>query len=263
MRVSNFTGADATWDAFVRSAPGWTHFHLIGWKNVIERVFGHECIYLAAHDDALALVGVLPLVRVKSMVFGHFLVSMPFLNYGGPLGTDAAVRALADHASQLAERDGARLMELRSRTPLPVDLPVSHRKVTVLLDLPRDAETLWKSLYAKVRSQVRRPRKEGVTVRFGPDQVGPFFEVFARPTSRSSPAANGPSTFSWKRVTSTTPVSSPSGDPATATRRRPPSRTSSIGRPARSASFPWRPRGGAGCESPRPAAPTCATSPTE
>ena len=82
MRVSHFTGAEATWDAFVRSAPGWTHFHLIGWKNVIERVFGHECLYLAAHSDAGALAGVLPLVRVKSMMFGHFLVSMPFLNYG-------------------------------------------------------------------------------------------------------------------------------------------------------------------------------------
>ena len=93
MRVTSFTGADATWDAFVRAAPGWTHFHLIGWKNVIERVFGHECIYLAASDDSGRLAGVLPLVRVKSMVFGHFLVSMPFLNYGGPLGGDAAVRA--------------------------------------------------------------------------------------------------------------------------------------------------------------------------
>ena len=31
-----------------------------------------------------------------------------------------------------------------------------------------------------MRSQVRRPQKEGVTVRFGPDQVAPFFEVFAR-----------------------------------------------------------------------------------
>ena len=180
MRVSHFTGADATWDAFVRSAPGWTHFHLIGWKNVIERVFGHECIYLAAHDDALALAGVLPLVRVKSMLFGHFLVSMPFLNYGGPLGSDDAVRALAAHAGEIAARDGARLLELRSRVPLPIELPVSHRKVTVLLDLPDDPEALWKALDAKVRSQVRRPRKEGVTVRFGPDQVGPFFEVFAR-----------------------------------------------------------------------------------
>lgn len=180
MQVSPYIGANAAWDEFVRSAPGWTHFHLIGWKTVIERVFGHECIYLAARDDAGQIAGVLPLVRVKSVMFGHYLVSMPFVNYGGPLGSSAAVSALGSHAATLALSDGARLLELRSRAPLPLELPVSHRKVTVLLDLPEDAEVLWKRLDAKVRSQVRRPRKEGVTVRFGPDQVAPFFTVFAR-----------------------------------------------------------------------------------
>ncbi len=180
MRVSHFTGTDATWDAFVRSVPGWTHFHLIGWKHVIESVFGHECIYLAAHDSSDSLRGVLPMVRVKSLLFGHFIVSMPFLNYGGPLGDDDAVRALVAEATGIAARDGARLLELRSRVPLPIDLPASHRKITVLLDLPDDSKALWKALDAKVRSQVRRPQKEGVVVRFGRDQVAPFFEVFAR-----------------------------------------------------------------------------------
>ena len=48
------------------------------------------------------------------------------------------------------------------------------------LDLPAgDPEKLWRTLDAKVRSQVRRPQKEGVTVRFGLDQVGVFYEVFA------------------------------------------------------------------------------------
>jgi FemAB-related protein (PEP-CTERM system-associated) len=119
-------------------------------------------------------------VRVRSPIFGHFLVSMPFVNYGGPLGSDAAVRALGAHATERARRDGARLLELRSRIPLPLDLPVSHRKITVLLDMPDGSEALWKALPAKVRSQVRRPMKEGVEVRFGPDQVDPFYDVFSR-----------------------------------------------------------------------------------
>jgi FemAB-related protein (PEP-CTERM system-associated) len=180
MHVARFTGAPHEWDAFVRSAPGWTHFHLVGWKTVIEQVFGHECVYLAAREDTGRLAGVRPLVREKSEVFGHYLVSMPFLNYGGPLGDDRAVQALASHAATLAERDGVRLLELRSRTPLPIALPASHRKITVLLDLPSESSVLWKGLDAKVRSQVRRPQKEGVTVRFGREQVTPFFEVFAQ-----------------------------------------------------------------------------------
>jgi FemAB-related protein (PEP-CTERM system-associated) len=146
----------------------------------MERVFRHMCVYLEARDDRGRLAGVLPLVRVRSVLFGHYLVSMPFLNYGGPLGNDETVRALAEHAAGLARAGGVRLLELRSARKLPIDLPVSHRKITVLLDLPGSSEVLWKQLDAKVRSQVRRPQKEGIAVRFGPDQVGPFFDVFAR-----------------------------------------------------------------------------------
>ena len=59
-------------------------------------------------------------------------------------------------------------------------MPVSHRKITVLLDLPGSEPALMKQLDAKLRSQVRRPQKEGVTVKFGADQVEPFFHVFAQ-----------------------------------------------------------------------------------
>ena len=178
--VEQFGGAPRDWDNFVRSQPSWSHFHLFAWKDVITRVFGHECIYLAARENG-QLAGVLPLVRVKSLFFGHYLVSMPFVNYGGPLGMDTAVIALVSHAANLARRNNAKLLELRSRTALPVTLPVSHRKITVLLELPSgDVDSLWKRLDPKVRSQVRRPQKEGVVVRFGVDEVAPFFQVFAR-----------------------------------------------------------------------------------
>ena len=59
-------------------------------------VFGHDCLYLAARDHAGRIEGVLPLVRVKSRIFGHFLVSMPFLNYGGPVGSPRATALLAE-----------------------------------------------------------------------------------------------------------------------------------------------------------------------
>lgn len=180
LAVGLHAGSGAEWDEFVRRQPGWTHCHLHGWRSVIADALGHECIYLAARDAQGRLAGVLPLVRVRSLVFGHYLVSMPFLNYGGPLGSDEAIRALAGRAAELAARDGVKLLELRSRGPLPIDLPVSHRKITVVLDIPPGrAEALWTALPSKVRSQVRRPQKEGVEVRFGPDQVEPFFRVFS------------------------------------------------------------------------------------
>jgi serine/alanine adding enzyme len=179
-RVAPFSASGAEWDACASRSGGFTHFHRHGWKGVIESVFGHECLYLGARDEGGSLAAVLPLVRVKSVVFGHYLVSMPFLNYGGPIGSDAGIVALAEAAVAEADRSGAKLLELRSSIALPIPLAVSHRKITVVLDLPASTDALMKSFPSKLRSQVRRPQKEGVSVRFGADQVEPFFRVFSR-----------------------------------------------------------------------------------
>lgn len=187
MRVEPFSGSPPEWDRFVRSTPARTAFHLYGWRRVIEETFGHDCPYLCAREEAGesaakegALAGVLPLVRVKSRLFGDYLVSMPFLNYGGPLGSEEARTALARAAAERAREEGVDLLELRSREPLSTDLEVSHRKITVALDLPGEPGALWDALPSKVRSQVRRPRKAGVEVRFGHAEAGPFYEVFSR-----------------------------------------------------------------------------------
>src|SRR5439155_1236717 len=117
LHVQEFAGPSAEWDRFVRAQPQWTHCHLFGWKTVMTRALGHECFLLAARDPDRGLAGVLPLVRVNSLLFGHYLVSMPFLNYGGPLGSAAGVQALVAHATGLAQRDRVKPLELRSRRP--------------------------------------------------------------------------------------------------------------------------------------------------
>jgi FemAB-related protein (PEP-CTERM system-associated) len=73
-----------------------------------------------------------------------------------------------------------KLLEMRSSIPLDAGLPVSHRKITVVLDLPETTEELFKGFDSKLRSQIRRPQKEGVRFAFGRDQLEPFFTVFAR-----------------------------------------------------------------------------------
>ncbi len=179
LRVARCAAPGVEWDAFVKSCAGWTHFHLSGWERVIRDTLGHESLYLEARTPDGTLAGVLPLVRVKSPIFGHFVVSVPFVNYGGPLGSDEAVQALAAHAVQLATRDRADLLELRSRTALPLDLSVSHRKITVVLDLAATEDATFKAFPAKLRSQVRKPQKEGVIVKFGAELLPDFYRVFS------------------------------------------------------------------------------------
>jgi FemAB-related protein (PEP-CTERM system-associated) len=178
--VQRFTGSPSEWNGFIAGRPGATHSHRHEWLGVMAGAFGHEPIALAVRDERGGLEGVLGLVRVRSMLFGHYLVSMPFLNDGGPLGSDEAVVALVAEATRLADEGRVKLLELRSRITLPVRLRISRRKITVLMELDPDPARVFAGLPSKLRSQVRRPQKEGVEVRFGPDQLHPFYDVFAR-----------------------------------------------------------------------------------
>src|SRR5437762_9623453 len=95
--VRQFQPVDALcWDAFVRSHPYGSPFHLMGWKASIEETFGYEPLYLIAEEDG-RMRGVLPLFLVRSLLMGKALLSSPFAVYGGPLGdspeTLAAFRA--------------------------------------------------------------------------------------------------------------------------------------------------------------------------
>jgi serine/alanine adding enzyme len=168
------------WDRYVTSVAGSTFSHLAGWKQIMTGVLGHECIYLAAVDETGEWRGVLPLVRVRS-VLGHYLISLPFLNDGGPVGDVGAQESLVEHAVGEARRSGAGLLELRSRQDVPGPVTPSFRKISVHLSLPVSVEELWKStLRTKLRTKIRRAAKEGMVFRCGTGELDGFYEVFAR-----------------------------------------------------------------------------------
>jgi serine/alanine adding enzyme len=181
LRLDAFDGSGAEWDALTRELEGRAFCHLGSWRGVMSEVMGHSLHYRVAADGAGRIHGALPMVRVRSWLFGDYLVSMPFLSYGGPLGARDAQAFLAQEAAREAQSLGVDLLELRSRTPVPGALRTSERKLSVLLPLPESAEELWeKGLPGKVRSQVRRPMKEGMEARFGSELLGSFYTVFSR-----------------------------------------------------------------------------------
>ena len=176
----SLTSSASEWDRFVSAAPDSTFCHLHGWQSVMTDVLRHESIHLAARDAHGDIRGVLPLVRVRG-VLGHYLISLPFMNDGGPVGTEDACALLAAHALAEARQSGAGVLELRSRRAVPGDLQTSYRKVAVHLPLPDTVEALWATTFkAKLRSQVRRPAKEGMTARAGVGELDAFYRVFAR-----------------------------------------------------------------------------------
>ncbi|MBU2877812.1 FemAB family XrtA/PEP-CTERM system-associated protein [Aliiglaciecola lipolytica] len=101
------------WDDFVDSIDTGTFFHLTGWKRVIESVYGHSCHYIYATIDN-TIVGVLPLVEQKSLLFGHALISTPFCVYGGVASdSEEATLFLEKQAIELAHNLGVDYLEMR------------------------------------------------------------------------------------------------------------------------------------------------------
>ena len=105
-------GGTGAWDEFVTRAAESSFCHLAGWRDVLSDALGAECLYRVATDRNGECQGVLPLARIKSRIFGHYLVSLPFLNYGGPLGSAAARRQLAQEAVAEARRSSAPMRSL-------------------------------------------------------------------------------------------------------------------------------------------------------
>lgn len=168
------------WEAFVSRHEEAHNYHQIGWRQVIEESFGHKTYYLIAKDRLGNLVGLLPLVFLKSWIFGKSLVSMPFFNYGGMLTTSAGVdQALLTRACDLAAEIGAGSIELRCEGAKPWEMPVKSRKVSMRLELT-ESDRLWGGFSSKLRSQIQRPMKEGMEVQWGgEDQLKAFYHVFS------------------------------------------------------------------------------------
>jgi len=102
------------WDSFVGSAPDAVHFHQFGWAQVIQSVYGYKPVYLMA-QRAGKIVGVLPLMDVKSPLLGRSLVSTAFTVGGGPLAQTSGIAAkLCEEAAKIGEERRVQYVELRT-----------------------------------------------------------------------------------------------------------------------------------------------------
>ncbi len=152
------------------------------WLTVLEQGLGHVPYCLEAVADGTTR-GLLPLAHIRGVLFGQFLVSLPYLNTAGVLADDDATAArLIARAAHLADELGVRYLELRHERPVghAVLTGKMTSKVHMRLPLPATPEQLWVQIPGKVRNQVRKGRKGGFTVHWGGRDLLPeFYQVFS------------------------------------------------------------------------------------
>jgi FemAB-related protein (PEP-CTERM system-associated) len=158
--LEDAAGAASAWDAFVHATPAASFFHLSPWAAVIRRAFSHPTYYAFAEQDG-AIVGVLPLARQRTLLFGDTLASTPFCVYGGAVATTPeAAAALEAHALDLQRKLGAPCLEYRRLAEADAGwtgrppLYFTFRKPIVITG--DDTKDMQKNIPRKQRAEVRK-----------------------------------------------------------------------------------------------------------
>ena len=170
-----------TWDDYVCHHLNGTLYHLFAWMDIIQSTYSHTPYYLMAvrinaeegkHQEGEQsrekISGVLPLIHLKSIIFGNQLISMPYLDIGGILADDVEVEnALIKEALKIGSHIGIELIEFRSQSasrwaksgnsneiiePGKKTAIYTHQnKARMLLELPSSSEELMKGFKSKLR----------------------------------------------------------------------------------------------------------------
>ena len=180
MRVRVATDQNSPdWDSFVAGHPRCVNYHRWAWKRVIEQAFGWNAFYLMAEEEG-NIVGILPLVWLKSKLFGNRLCSLPFFSEAGLVADlPGASDALLEESVRIAREVKANYIELRHRWESPISWPAKTNKVTLECDVSPDVEENMQRLSTKMRTNVRRSLKLDLEADFGQREfLEDFYRVF-------------------------------------------------------------------------------------
>ena len=184
VRVRGYEREDrARWEAFVERSREACFSHRIGWRELIEGCFGHRTHYLLA-ERAGDLVGVLPLAEVRSLIFGHALISLPFFHVAGVAADDdEAAQALQSSAQALGRLIGVGHLELRNPAPRAPLWPRQELYAGFRKQLSTDVEANLQAIPRKQRAMLRKGTKNGLTSEIDAG-VERFFPLYAEAMHR-------------------------------------------------------------------------------
>lgn len=179
------------WDNYVNQHNAHSPYHLFGWKNATQEAYQHESHYLIAEQttaDKTFIVGILPLIIFLKPLSKPSLCALPFCDVGGALADNEDIaEQLITESKTVAKCLQAKYIEIRTLGVAPenaenkVTDTDKAEKVSMLMSLPEDSETLFSSFKSKLRSQIRKAEKNGLHYKVGSEQtmLDDFYQVFS------------------------------------------------------------------------------------
>jgi len=166
------------WNNYVEQSADATFFHLAGWQEVIEQSFGHKTYFLYTETEG-KVTGILPLVHINSLLFGHALVSSAFCVYGGIVAdNDDIFQQLDNRACELAKELGVDHLEMRNRTQLTPERPYKELYVTFRKELDSDVDKNMQAIPRKQRAMIRKGIKAGLSSEID-ESVERFYQAYS------------------------------------------------------------------------------------
>lgn len=167
------------WNEYVGGHPQGGLYLRAEWEAPYS-IYGLQHVRLAAIRDE-RVVGVVPLVGLKSWLFTNQLASLPWFDTAGVIADDAESQsALINHAVAYAAERGIDTVQLRQTEPIAAASYTRTDKVLMRLPLLPEPGELWDTFSAKVRNQVRKGQKSDLQIERGGRELLPaFYAVYS------------------------------------------------------------------------------------
>jgi len=174
------------WDEYVKKHVSGSAYHRIAWMKAVSNGYKHKCFYWIAKQADGTVVGVLPSALIAPPLSKSSLCALPFCDVGGVLAdNDDVYASLLEQALQFCKTQGIPVFDnrssIKSETLLDAE-NLSATKVRMLMPLPENSNELFSGFKSKLRSQIRKAEKNGLTAKTGRSlgYVNEFYQVFTR-----------------------------------------------------------------------------------
>ncbi|GLR70926.1 FemAB family XrtA/PEP-CTERM system-associated protein [Agaribacter marinus] len=176
------------WDEYVSTQPSATPYHLFAWGEAVERAYGFKCHRFAVTENR-QYVGILPVVEMRTMTGKKHFCALPYCDVGAHISnSDAIALTLKDALFKAAKKLAITDIELRASEYelLTLDAVRPGEKVRMQLSLPDSEDALMAQFKSKLRSQIRKAEKNGLTYKTiqcnesNDGHVSDFYDIIAK-----------------------------------------------------------------------------------
>jgi hypothetical protein len=157
---------DPRWERLIDRHASSSIFHTRAWLMALRKTYGYEPLALTQSPPDAELADAIPFCRVRSILTGTRLISLPFSDHCEPLSVS---EELLQALPEICVSKKLKYVELRPLSPRATrGLDVSQRFLSHSLDLRPEIDQLQRRFHADcIRRKIRRAEREHVIMETG------------------------------------------------------------------------------------------------